>query len=408
MKVLFFWWLLYSPFLNADHSLAEELEPEGVSRVQADARAADRIAAAAADADVATSATAPTLESWLVIPAQHAPRTSAEVLATAGDVHLQASARLDAARGSTVVQTGDAVKGSIDTVFMDPLLVHAPQGKIVLEAPQGTLDRAYPQAALGVEQSPGIVQHDTPEVHHAWDHTEELRHQQEATAMRHSMMMPGGGMGMFPETAAVSFNMGGGGTSVTGFTPAVTGHSSHVDNLHKRPSTRRWEEGRARGRAPVGAIDQLFAQMGGPNIRAHIVPNGIIERMEMHAFHMQQEHAWNQFEREWEESLTQSYESTDGATSTATEVTAEDRAVLKTITNTAKALEKAVIRKATSKEDRPSLIDGLWDAESYRTKQTLEATIRDVRVSEKLRIGAQIALELATEGMQALWGGSKS
>lgn len=35
-----------------------------------------------------------------------------------------------------------------------------------------------------------------------------------------------------------------------------------------------------------------------------LIPNGIIERMEPHAFHMQQEHAWEQFQQELEEGET--------------------------------------------------------------------------------------------------------
>jgi hypothetical protein len=128
--------------------------------------------------------------------------------------------------------------------------------------------------------------------------------------------------------------------------------------------------------------------------------------MEHHAFQMQQEHAWHAFEQELEEMTVAAYE--DDEASAGAGATPEEKAVLKTITNTAKALENAVIKKAVSKGNNEALIEGLWDAESYRTKRALEATIRDTSLSERVRIGAAVALELATEGMMALHGEAKA
>jgi len=50
----------------------------------------------------------------------------------------------------------------------------------------------------------------------------------------------------------------------------------------------------------------------------------------------------------------------------------------------------------------------LWDVESYRAKQELEATISNMSLSAKVRMGAEIALELATEGMMTLHGEMKA
>ena len=190
-----------------------------------------------------------------------------------------------------------------------------------------------------------------------------------------------------------------------------------IQNPISRSVARKWEESQAIGRAYQSQFNGMLGPVGGPDIRSRVfgsIPtaNAISERIQEQTFHMQQEHAWNQFERELEEAFTESYEgdSTSSSSATISTTALEEKALAKQISNTAKALENAVIRKARSKStgDKSALIDGLWDVESYRAKQELEATISNMSLSAKVRMGAEIALELATEGMMTLHGEMKA
>ncbi len=381
---------------------------EGVARTAADIQAAQRLATGPRVTDAALSA--PTLEAYLLIPAQQAPKSVIELTARDGNFHLQADQRIDAVRGRETVHEGDAIKGRIYERHLDPVLISAPKGKVILDAPEGNLDHVNPTARDGVEIAPGITKNDTGLASTSWDYTKEFLRQQAEEEMRGGGGlggMMGGGVSMFPETAAFQFNFGGSGPSVSGFSPGGAGqHYSQINDPLKRAAAKARQEADARFRAANARIDNFFGQMGGGDIRARVIPNGIVAQMEHHAFQMQQEHAWHAFEQELEEITVAAYE--DDEASAGAGATPEEKAVLKTITNTAKALEKAVIKKATSSGNSTALIDGLWDAESYRTKQALEATIRDTSLSEKVRMGAEIALELATEGMMALHGEVKA
>ena len=125
----------------------------------------------------------------LYIPGQRAATSTTELFSSNGDTELEAE-NIDAIRGSTIVETGDAIKGTRDTVFMDEVLIHAAGGQVIMNAQKGRLDRVYPTADKGVVFAPGIVQKDSPEIHEEWDHTEQVRQQQEAAMF--------GGMGGFP------------------------------------------------------------------------------------------------------------------------------------------------------------------------------------------------------------------
>lgn len=278
---------------------------EAASRVAADARAADRLAAPIAPQALTT----PTLETWLLVPAQAAPKSSAEVFAESEDVRLHATQSLEAVRGRKVVQTGDAVKGTRQEVHLDPVLVRAPGGKVILDAPTGHLDHVHPEAAHGVAVAPGILQQDTPLAHVSWDHTEELRRQQAEMMMR-TGGMPGwagaGMMGMLPETAGFSLSFYRSGTSMSGFAPGAS-RPGVSGNPVLDAARARVAPGMARGEARWAEFESMAGPVGGPDMRArvlgHVVPNGIVERMQHHRDAMIQFHEREQYEREQEDFL---------------------------------------------------------------------------------------------------------
>lgn len=99
-------------------------------RTEADEKAAERIRNAdVIDADL----TSQSANLMLYIPGQRAATSTTELFSSNGDTELEAET-IDAIRGSTIVETGDAVKGTRDTVFMDEVLIHADGGQVIMNA----------------------------------------------------------------------------------------------------------------------------------------------------------------------------------------------------------------------------------------------------------------------------------
>jgi hypothetical protein len=70
----------------------------------------------------------------LYIPRQKAAASTTELFSSNGDTEFHATGTFNAIRGSTIVETGDAVKGTRDTVFMDEVLIHADGGQVIMNA----------------------------------------------------------------------------------------------------------------------------------------------------------------------------------------------------------------------------------------------------------------------------------
>jgi hypothetical protein len=286
---------------------------EGVARTAADIQAAQRLATGPRVTDATLST--PTLEAYLLIPAQQAPKSVVELTARDGNFHLQADQRIDGVRGRETVHEGDAIKGRVYERHLDPVLISAPKGKVILDAPEGNLDHVNPTARDGVEIAPGITKNDTSLASTSWDYTKEFLRQQAEEEMRGGGMMGGmgGGAGMFPETAGFQFNFGGSGPSVSGFSPGGAGqHYSQINYPLKRATAKARQEADARFRATNARIDNFFGQMGGGDIRARVIPNGIVAQMQMHREEMIQFHARQAYERESEDFLaTYEYDEED-------------------------------------------------------------------------------------------------
>lgn len=364
---------------------------QGISRAQADARAVERLATPVAiDAALTTT---PTLEAYLLIPAQAAPKSSVEILARMGNIELTAQRSIDAIRGRKTVYEGDAVKGRVYEQHVDPVLMHAPNGRVILDAPTGVLDHVYPEAAHGVDIAPGITQQDTALAHVSWDHTEEVMRQQREAALRKVGALPGGGMlGMMGlglmggrETAAAQFSFGGDGVSVHGFGPGsvapVVSENPLLDAARARLAP-----GMARGEAQWAQFEQMAGPVRGPDVRRQLfggipVANGIIDRMQQHTFQMQQEHARLEVE-EYLETMTlagygdeDSSSASSASAATPKHVTKEDKAANKALSTAKTNLERALHQHERQHGDKFTMIEGTWGAELTR----LEAETRRIK-----------------------------
>ncbi len=389
---------------------------EGVSHTTAAIQAERRHQLAqAVDAELEQAITqptsTPTLEAWMVIPAQQAPRSLTEV--RGANVTLTGSSSISLERGRETVREGDEVRGREFERHLDPVLVEATTGRVTLDAPHTVLADARPSGTQGVAITGTVVDASRPLASHSWDHTEALRRQQEEEAMRSSM---GGGMGMggmFPETSAVSFSFGAGGTSVSGFTPSSGGDWQSIEHPGRREMMRQTEMARQypfmsrqeRERAhalgtpgfdPMAEFERMMSVAKPQDTYRRIVPNGIIERMETHAFHMQQEHAWEQFRQELEEAETLDARASSAAsadakppktTREAIGVSASKAAIKKVMAENpglAKTLEvqkraKAQLREAARLEQ----LDGELSRDAYISRLSLDALDADGLMSAK-------------------------
>lgn len=407
---------------------------EGVSHTTAAIQAERRHQLAqAVDAELEQAITpptsTPTLEAWMVIPAQQAPRSLTEV--RGANVTLTGSSSISLERGRETVREGDEVRGREFERHLDPVLVEATTGRVTLDAPHTVLADARPSGTQGVAITGTVVDASRPLAHHEWDHTEALRRQQEEAAMRSSMGGGMGGMGMggmFPETSAVSFSFGAGGTSVSGFTPSSGGDWQSIEHPGRREMMRQTEMARQypfmsrheRERAqllgtpgfdPMAEFERMMSVAKPQDTYRRIVPNGIIERMETHAFHMQQEHAWEQFRQELEELTVAAYEDEEDTRAATAEldapvtdskaeaddvakprrtIKAEDKAAIKTVGNAMHNLNKALHEHERLHGDKTTLVEGVWVEELARTQRALQSVQDDLTVSEKIKGYAQL------------------
>ena len=188
---------------------------------------------------------------------------------------------------------------------MDPLLIRAPQGPVMIDAKEGVMDNVQIEAKEGAQISSKITQLETPLYSRSWDYTKELLEQQ-----RRSMMAGGMPGNMIPETAAFRFSFGGGGSTISGFAPGGGRHYSQVENPRMRFAAKKIQEADERFRKTTTQINSFFGQMGGEDLRSKVIPGGIIDRMEKHRDEMIQFHTQQQYEREVEEFLA-TYEYAD-------------------------------------------------------------------------------------------------
>ncbi len=274
---------------------------KGQTRAENDIEASRRLANTNAPREI--SEEIPTLDMTLMIPAQQAPTSSVGVV---GEFGVQGKfKKVDMKRGRQRVIEGDAVKGCEYEVFMDPLLIQAPQGQVMIDAEEGFMDNVQVEAKDGAHISSNITQLQTLLYSRSWDYTKELLEQQ-----RRSMMAGGMSGNMMPETAAFRFSFGGSGSSVSGFAPGGGKYWSQIENSRMRFAAKKIQEADERFRKTTAQINSFFGQMGGEDLRSKVIPVGIIERMEMHRDEMIQFHAQQQYEREVEDFLA-TYEYAD-------------------------------------------------------------------------------------------------
>ncbi|MBP9829547.1 MAG: hypothetical protein KBD04_05900 [Proteobacteria bacterium] len=119
---------------------------------------------------------------------------------------------------------------------------------------------------------------------------------------RGQMQMPG--FNMMSETAAFQLSMGGTGTT-SRFAPGpgITQTRNPFATAISRSVPKRTPDFDEGFRAVNATINSFFSQMGGSDIKSRVIPVAITERMQHHAFQMQQFHAQEQYEREVEDFL---------------------------------------------------------------------------------------------------------
>jgi hypothetical protein len=396
---------------EATYALVFSKYRQGVNRAADDAVAQSRLNAASAvsDADRTLSSIAPELESMLMIPARTAPRSSSELIARSGDVRITAP-EISATRGREVIREGNAVQGREYERHLDPVLISAPKGKVVLDGEHVGFTDVTPEARDGVVYPNAQPEFSNPALmSRSWDHTAEIS---EAQRAQMAGMMPGFGSGfgphmMLPTSCMVHIDnfLNPSGARVSGFTPFTsTQRIEQIANPHLRHAHQKMARVEARADGQWQEFERMANVAKAPNIRAHIVPNGIIDRIETMAFEMQVEWEAKEFEASMEAAVVAAYEdesesSASGAAAASSEpqLKEDDQEVIHKAANAVRAIEKRALKIAKANGDKSTLIEGLWDAETIRARAELEDALRNRNLSAKVREYAGATLEVMGE-----------
>lgn len=408
--------LTESDLADATYALVFSKYRQGVNRAANDAIAQSRLSAGScvSESDKTLTSLAPELDSMLVLPARPAPRSSSELIARTGNVGLTGD--VNATRGREVVSEGDATRGREFERHLDPVLVSAPQGKVVLDGEHVALTDVTPEAGIGVEYPNAQPEVSNPPLaHREWDHTAEIE-----AAQRGQMagMMPfAGGFGthmMLPTRCMVHIdNFLTPNARVSGVTPFTsTQRIEAINNPHLRNAHQRLARSEARADANWAEFERMASVAQLPDIRARVVPNGIIERIESMAFEAQLEWEAKEFEASLEALAIESYaEGSElqagggGAASAANSSSAipepireADKRAIGKVKEAVKAIEKRAHKLSTAYHaNKTTLVEGLWDAEVLRAKADLEEALNNRGLSQRVRDTLDSTLEVMNE-----------
>jgi hypothetical protein len=178
------------------------------------------------------------------------------------------------------------------------------------------------------------------------------------------------------------------------------------ENAHQRMA-----RSESRISADWAEFERIANSAKAPDIRARVVPNGIIDRTESMAFDMQLEWEAQEFEASMEAMAIEGYEDEpkSGLSKAWTAVSGRepqketavrkaDKQAIEKVKEAVKAIEKRAHKLATAYQaNKTTLIEGLWDAETLRARAELEAALSNRNLSQRVRDYADATLEVMGE-----------
>jgi hypothetical protein len=169
---------------------------------------------------------------------------------------------------------------------------------------------------------------------------------------------------IFADFTEVDNFLNPGSSRVSGFTPFTsTQRIEQIANPHLRHAHQRLAGSEARADGQWQEFERMANLAKAPNIRAHIVPNGIIERIETMAFDMQVESEAREFEASLEALALESYveeeelQTAGGEASSSAipeQLREEDKRAIIKIKEASKAIEKRALKIAKANGDKES------------------------------------------------------